>query len=164
MKRVEGDDYKVKLANEISRRQFMKHMGGAVVSGGLLSGLPLVAGAARKAPAFLRTAVEGVPKVDRIVADPANIPPPIKRDIARTHNIAIESKEVIGEIEDGVQFHYMTFGGQVPAPMIRVRQGGYSDRYAQKLHRKHNNTQCGFPCSIWNRRRVRSHALCTGTV
>ncbi len=31
--------------------------------------------------------------------------------------------EVVAEIEPGVTFHYMTFGGQVPGPMIRVRQG-----------------------------------------
>jgi nitrite reductase (NO-forming) len=58
-----------------------------------------------------------------VVADPANIPPPIKRDHAIHHEIALEALEVEGEIEPGSKYDYMTFNGQVPGPMLRVRQG-----------------------------------------
>ena len=39
------------------------------------------------------------------------------------HEITFEGREVDAEIEPGVRFSYMTFNGQVPGPMIRVRQG-----------------------------------------
>jgi nitrite reductase (NO-forming) len=35
----------------------------------------------------------------------------------------VETTEVIGLIDDGVEYRYWTFGGTVPGPMIRVRQG-----------------------------------------
>lgn len=111
-----------------SRKQFMKNLGGAVLSGGLLAGgMPLTASAKSKtnlnasSSAFFSTA--GVPKVKRVAADPRDIPAPITRKTPKTHKVTLETKEVIAEIEDGVQFKYMTFGGQIPGPMIRVRQG-----------------------------------------
>lgn len=61
--------------------------------------------------------------VDRIAADPTNIPAPVDWDSARTHEIELITQEVTAEIEPGVTFDYMTFGGQVPGPMIRVRRG-----------------------------------------
>ena len=35
----------------------------------------------------------------------------------------IETKEVLGYLDDGVAYTYWTFGGTVPGPMLRVRQG-----------------------------------------
>src|SRR5262249_43015819 len=35
----------------------------------------------------------------------------------------VEIKEVTGLLDDGVAYGYWTFGGTVPGPMIRVRQG-----------------------------------------
>lgn len=112
--------------NGFSRKQFMKNLGGAIVSGGMLAGagLPFSAGA--------KGSVDAVPaagkkpkgvKAARVAADPTDIPDPINRSSPKTHNIELESKEVIAEIEEGVRFRYMTFGGKVPGPMIRVRQG-----------------------------------------
>jgi nitrite reductase (NO-forming) len=37
--------------------------------------------------------------------------------------VTLQVREVVAEIEPGVAFSYLTFGGQVPGPMIRVRQG-----------------------------------------
>jgi len=60
----------------------------------------------------------------RVVADPTRIPPPvIGRDHPIHHEVALEAREVEAEIEPGAKFSYMTFDGQVPGPMIRVRQG-----------------------------------------
>ncbi|MGH8012985.1 MAG: copper-containing nitrite reductase [Candidatus Binataceae bacterium] len=58
-----------------------------------------------------------------VVADPVKIPPPIKRDHTIHQEIALEALEVESEIEPGAKFAYMTFNGQVPGPMLRVRQG-----------------------------------------
>jgi nitrite reductase (NO-forming) len=59
----------------------------------------------------------------RVIANPTNIPPPIKRDHAVHHDITLEAREVVAEIEPGATFKYMTFDGQVPGPLLRVRQG-----------------------------------------
>ncbi|WP_255198757.1 copper-containing nitrite reductase [Halorarius litoreus] len=61
--------------------------------------------------------------VDQVAADPTDIPAPIDRDEPTTHEVELEAKEVRAEIEDGVTFNFMTFDGQIPGPMIRVRQG-----------------------------------------
>lgn len=122
-------------SNGVSRKQFMKNMGGAILSGGLLAGLPFNSEAAPTQTADAGTF--NVPKVDRVAADPKDIPGPIKRRTAKTHKITLESREVITEIEDGVKFKFMTFGGQVPGPMIRVRQG---DTVELTHHNKSGNT------------------------
>lgn len=61
--------------------------------------------------------------VDRIAADPTQVPDPIDRDEPKHHEITLETVEHTAEIEDGVTFDYMTYEGQVPGPMIRVRRG-----------------------------------------
>ncbi|TAN12842.1 MAG: nitrite reductase, copper-containing [Chitinophagaceae bacterium] len=63
----------------------------------------------------------------RVAADPLKVPPPVNWSSPRTHQIEMVAKEMMGEIKPGVLFHYMTFDGQVPAPMIRVRQGDTVD-------------------------------------
>ncbi|MDY6764909.1 MAG: copper-containing nitrite reductase, partial [Halobacteria archaeon] len=60
---------------------------------------------------------------DKVAADPTDIPSPINRSEPKHHEITLEAKEVTAEIEPGVSFNFMTFGGQIPGPMIRVRQG-----------------------------------------
>ncbi|PSQ16439.1 nitrite reductase, copper-containing [Halobacteriales archaeon QS_8_69_26] len=63
-------------------------------------------------------AFSGETDVDRIAADPTDLPDPIDRDEPKRHEVTLETVEHTAEIEDGV-----TFAGQVPGPMIRVRQG-----------------------------------------
>ncbi len=110
--------------NGYSRRKFIKNTGGTVLSGGLLLAFPLKLNAESvKKQSGITASPTDAPRVERIAADPRNIPAPIKRSTPKTHTITLESKDLIAEIEDGVQFKYMTYGGQVPGPMIRVRQG-----------------------------------------
>jgi nitrite reductase (NO-forming) len=71
---------------------------------------------------------EALPKAksvdtDRVAADPTDIPDPIDRSEPREHDITLTVEEVTAEIEPGVTFDYMTYDGQVPGPMVRVRQG-----------------------------------------
>jgi len=112
--------------NGYSRKQFMKNMGGAMLTGGFLagSGLPFTAKAKE------RTVLSGnegkkpaAVEADRVAADPTNLPGPIKRSTPKTHEIELVSREVVSEIENGMQFRYLTYDGQVPGPMLRVRQG-----------------------------------------
>jgi len=61
--------------------------------------------------------------VDRIAADPRDIPDPVDWNEPRHHEIEMTTQEVTAEIEPGVTFDYMTFDGRVPGPMVRVRRG-----------------------------------------
>lgn len=61
--------------------------------------------------------------VDRIAADPANIPGPIDRDEPAELEWHLETIEAVAEIEPGVTHHFMTFDGQVPGPLLRARVG-----------------------------------------
>lgn len=58
-----------------------------------------------------------------VVRNPADLPPPVGAREAQTLRIDLEAVEVDGQLADGTTYHYMTFGGQVPGPMLRVRVG-----------------------------------------
>lgn len=60
---------------------------------------------------------------DRIAAGPTAVSDPIMRNEPTTHEIRFSTEEITAEIEPRVTFDYMTFDGQVPGPMSRVRQG-----------------------------------------
>ncbi len=51
------------------------------------------------------------------------VAPPIQRSEPTTVKVEIEAKEITALLDDGVAFHYWTFNGTVPGPMIRVMQG-----------------------------------------
>ena len=61
--------------------------------------------------------------VDRIAADPTDVPPPVDWDEPREHETELTTTERTAEVEPGVTFDYMTFEDQVPGPMLRVRRG-----------------------------------------
>ena len=109
---------------ETSRRKLLGALG--------VGGAATIAGCAANAPGTEtqpKTASGGsksTPKqvdTDRIAADPTEIPAPIDRDEPTTHEVTLTVEEVTAEIEPGVTYDYLTFDGQVPGPMIRVRQG-----------------------------------------
>ena len=74
--------------------------------------------------------------VDRVAADPTDIPAPIDRDEPATVEAEMTTREVTAEIEEGVTFDYMTFDGQVPGPMIRTRVG---DTVELTIHNAEDN-------------------------
>lgn len=107
---------------ESSRRRVLQALG--------LGGAASVAGCAANAP----TAGNGQAKtngqqsqpqtdVDNVAADPAVLPDPIDRDTPTTHEVGLTVEEVTAEVEPGVTFDYMTFDGEIPGPMVRVRRG-----------------------------------------
>ncbi|WP_265111548.1 copper-containing nitrite reductase [Halosolutus halophilus] len=114
------------IPTDTNRRRFLQAMGAA--------GAVAVAGCTGTSePADTSSddeedADEGLPPakdvdVDRIARDPTDIPDPVDWDEPREHDITIQTERVVAEIEPGVTFEYMTFEGQVPGPMIRVRRG-----------------------------------------
>ena len=94
----------------------------------LLSGMFLVACSSPKqtpapvassAPAPAPAAKDAV----RIAAKPDAIPAAINRTAPQTVKLSLTTKELNGTLADGTTYTYWTFGGQVPGPMLRVRQG-----------------------------------------
>lgn len=66
------------------------------------------------------------PAVDNavsIVRNPADLPPPITATEPQHHVVEMTTIEVDGVLDDGTTFNYMTFDGQVPGPMLRMRMG-----------------------------------------
>lgn len=114
----------------ISRKSFLKGLGTAAVAGGVVGTSGYFFGSGKdgsgesaKAAVSAPATPSMKPEVKRIAADPNKLPKPIRRNHAITHDITLETSEVVAEIESGVTFRYMTFDHQVPGPMIRVRQG-----------------------------------------
>jgi len=122
----------------LSRRELLRRSG-MVVAAGVAAGAlrsPLAAwaeGAAASAAPGSASAGSGAAGAAvaaaagaagiRLAADPTDLPAPIGRRAPKHHDITLTSDEVDGEIEPGVRFSYMTFGGRIPGPMLRVRQG-----------------------------------------
>ena len=77
-----------------------------------------------------------------VVRDPADVPPPVGDRGPMTHRIDMNTVEVAGVLADGTTFNYFTFDGQVPGPMLRVRQGDTVDFHL------HNDSESLFPHSI----------------
>lgn len=112
----------------LTRRTFLKSAGVAAVGTTLLSACAkaeedsaAVAEAANGSEVAAAATV--APTVARIAGDPSDIPAPIQRDSAERVEVTLKIQEAVAEIEPGVTFSYMTFGGQVPGPFLRVRQG-----------------------------------------
>ncbi|MHB1086320.1 MAG: copper-containing nitrite reductase [Minisyncoccota bacterium] len=62
-------------------------------------------------------------RVADIAADPLSVPPPTGRTEPAEVKIELTTKEVLSEIAPGVVVNYWTFGGTVPGPMLRIREG-----------------------------------------
>jgi len=62
-----------------------------------------------------------LPNVSRLPAP--QVAPSVNRTAPAVVKAEIEIKEVTALLDDGVAYNYWTFGGIVPGPMIRVRQG-----------------------------------------
>lgn len=58
-----------------------------------------------------------------IVRNPADVPPPIGDRGPQHLVVEMTAVEVNGILDDGTTYRYMTFDGQVPGPMLRMRIG-----------------------------------------
>jgi nitrite reductase (NO-forming) len=107
---------------DTSRRRLLQAMGvgGAATVAGCAGSAPV-----EEDPTQKETNSPGPAKTDvqSVAADPTDIPDPIDRDEPKTHQVTLEVKELTAQVEPDVTYKFLTFGGQVPGPMIRVRQG-----------------------------------------
>lgn len=63
-------------------------------------------------------------EVADISADPTAVPAqPTAPDVDGIVRLSLTAQEVISEIAPGIYFNYWTYDGQVPGPMLRVREG-----------------------------------------
>ncbi len=58
-----------------------------------------------------------------IIRNPADVPAPVGDREPQTLQISLDTVELNGVLADGTTYRYMTFDGQVPGPMLRVRVG-----------------------------------------
>jgi len=62
-------------------------------------------------------------KVEDIGADPTAVPTTVAYDKDGIVRFELTAKEVISEVAEGIYFNYWTYNGQVPGPMLRVKEG-----------------------------------------
>lgn len=68
-----------------------------------------------------------MPKENAVLTTAPNVPPPITRKTPARVQINIETKETTLRLADGVDYTFWTFGGHVPGPFIRIREGDFVD-------------------------------------
>lgn len=71
--------------------------------------------------------IEKLPKEKLALVPPPQVPPPTNRTAPARVAIELEVLEVIKRLSDGVDYTFWTFGGTVPGPMMRIREGDYVD-------------------------------------
>ncbi len=85
-----------------------------------------------------RPASEGTPGPTKAPVQVPPLPrpvmaPPISRAGPATVKIDLEVKELAGRLNDGAGYTYWTFGGTVPGPFLRVREGDTVDLTLKNL-------------------------------
>jgi nitrite reductase (NO-forming) len=63
-----------------------------------------------------------LPVEKAVLTEPPNVPPPITRTSPAKVVVELEVEEKVGQLADGVQYTFWTYGGTVPGRFIRVRQ------------------------------------------
>jgi nitrite reductase (NO-forming) len=71
--------------------------------------------------------IDKLPKESFALLPPPQVPPPITRKSPARVAIEVEVREVVKRLSDGVDYTFWTFGGTVPGPMLRIREGDYVD-------------------------------------
>jgi len=69
----------------------------------------------------LATTIVGEEKA--VLTHAPQVPPPIKRTVPTKVVIDLEVKEYTARLADGVEYTFWGFGGSVPGPFMRVREG-----------------------------------------
>src|SRR5690606_22545566 len=69
--------------------------------------------------------VADLPVIEGVLGFAPNAAPPVNRDYRAHVKIELETSEEVMELADGVEYRFWTFGGSVPGPMIRVREGDF---------------------------------------
>lgn len=64
-----------------------------------------------------------LPVIDAVTTHAPEVPPAIDRDYPAKIRVKMETVEKTMKMDDGVEYRYWTFDGDVPGRMIRVREG-----------------------------------------
>ena len=75
------------------------------------------------AQAAAETPAAELPVIDAVTTHAPEVPPAIDRDHPARVRVKMETVEKTMKMDDGVEYHYWTFNGDVPGRMIRVREG-----------------------------------------
>ena len=73
------------------------------------------------------TPAADLPVIDAVTTHAPEVPPAIDRDHPARVRVKMETIEKTMKMDDGVEYHYWTFDGDVPGRMIRVREGDTVD-------------------------------------
>jgi len=87
----------------------------------LVGGLAVVGCSTAVSPA--PSGPRGPASVTPELVSPPRTPAPIDRSEPTVVRYEVETIEQTGQLAEGVEYRYWTFGGTVPGPMLRVRQG-----------------------------------------
>ncbi|HFB1315866.1 copper-containing nitrite reductase [Neisseria gonorrhoeae] len=79
--------------------------------------------ASSAAQATAETPAGELPVIDAVTTHAPEVPPAIDRDYPAKVRIKMETVEKTMKMDDGVEYRYWTFDGDVPGRMIRVREG-----------------------------------------
>nr|WP_101119959.1 copper-containing nitrite reductase [Neisseria meningitidis] len=79
--------------------------------------------ASSAAQAAAETPAGELPVIDAVTTHAPKVPPAIDRDYPAKVRVKMETVEKTMTMEDGVEYRYWTFDGDVPGRMIRVREG-----------------------------------------
>src|SRR3989344_9058181 len=98
---------------------------GVAVFGALLviGAIACTGSAVNEKEALVLTPKAQLASEDARVAYAPNVPAPINRKEQKRMVVKLETSEVVKEIAPGVLYETWTFGGSVPGPVIRVREG-----------------------------------------
>lgn len=107
------------------KTECMKHIGWAgLVAGALVFGAgPLRAEETAVAGAGAQDLGAGLPVENAVLTHAPQVPPAITRKTKAKVVVKVEIKEFTARLADGVEYTFWGYGGSVPGPFIRVRQG-----------------------------------------
>ena len=75
------------------------------------------------ASAEAEVAAADLPVIEGVTTFAPEAPPPVNRNHAARVKVKFEVQEKVMRMADGVEYKFWTFGGHVPGPMVRVREG-----------------------------------------
>ncbi|EMU4858387.1 TPA: copper-containing nitrite reductase [Neisseria gonorrhoeae] len=79
--------------------------------------------ASSAAQATAETPAGELPVIDAVTTHAPEVPPAVDRDYPAKVRVKMETVEKTMKMDDGVEYRYWTFDGDVPGRMIRVREG-----------------------------------------
>lgn len=86
-------------------------------------GIPKAVHAEASSYQLASAALTNLPVENAILTTPPMVPPAIQRKTPAKVIVDLEVQEFIGNLADGVQYNFWSFGGSVPGKFIRVREG-----------------------------------------